>query len=76
MADETSKAGVFFDTKSNKVVNSMPEEGVQIVAPGGEITVEVQKDIDRYKDIENGVERPVGTVGTKGTIAPDTKASK
>jgi hypothetical protein len=35
MADEISKNGVWFDTKHQKVVDSQPEEGVQIVAPGG-----------------------------------------
>lgn len=66
MADENlSKNGVYFDTKNSKVVESPPEEGVQLVAPGGEITPAVQDDIDRYRDIENGVERPVETVRTR-----------
>lgn len=62
---ETSKSGVFFDTQNNKVVNSQPVEGVQIVAPGGEITPTVQADIDRYTDVENGVESAPATVTTR-----------
>lgn len=64
MAD-TSKNGVFFDTKNNKVVQSQPEEGVQIVAPGQEITPDRQADIDRYTDVQNGVVNEPETVTTK-----------
>lgn len=64
---EISKNGVYFDTKSKKVVKSPPEEGVQLVAPGGEITEAVQADIDRYADVENGVEHAVETVTTQST---------
>lgn len=53
-----SKNGVFFDTKANKVVESEPEEGVQIVAPGAEITADLQADIDRYKDAAAGKSEP------------------
>lgn len=65
MANETSKNGVFFDTKAGKVVKTQPEEGIQIVAPGGEITPAVQEDIDRYTDIENGVESTPEPVTTE-----------
>lgn len=44
---ETSKDGVWVDTKSGEVVNGpQPEEAIQLVAPGGEITADVQKRID------------------------------
>lgn len=66
MADENlSESGVFFDTKNNKVVESPPEEGVQIVAPGGELTQAVKDDIARYRDIENGVVSEPETVTTQ-----------
>lgn len=37
MADEVSKSGVFIDSKSGKVVEQQPEEGIQLVPPGGTI---------------------------------------
>jgi hypothetical protein len=70
-----SKDGVFFDTKNQKVVQSPPEEGVQLVAPGGEVTPDAQADIDRYTDIENGVVREPETVTTasvRGKAKTDT----
>lgn len=74
-----SAGGVFFDTKNQKVVQSPPEEGVQLVAPGGEITPEAQADIDRYTDIENGVVREPETITTdsvrgKGKAKADAEA--
>ena len=44
----TSK-GVWFDTKTGKVVESQPEEGVQLVAPGVEASPDDQKRVDTYK---------------------------
>jgi hypothetical protein len=35
---DTSKTGIWVDTKTGKVVETQPEEGVQLVAPGGEVT--------------------------------------
>jgi hypothetical protein len=35
--DQVSKGGVFIDTKTGQVVESQPEEGIQLVAPGGVI---------------------------------------
>lgn len=47
MADEkVSKGGVFIDTKTGKVVQSQPEEGIQLVAPGGTIDDAAQAAID------------------------------
>lgn len=37
MADEVSKTGVYVDSKTGKVVNSPPEEGIQLVPAGGTI---------------------------------------
>lgn len=49
MAESVSKNGVFIDTKTGKVVESKPEEGVQLVAPGDTIDADVQKRIDNAK---------------------------
>lgn len=61
---EVSQTGVFFDTKANKVVDSQPEEGVQIVAPGGEITADAEKEIERWRDVEAGNPAPVAEAVT------------
>lgn len=50
MADTVSKSGVYIDTKTGKVVEKQPEEGVQLVAPGGTIDASVQQQIDWAKD--------------------------
>jgi hypothetical protein len=49
MAEEISKSGVFIDTKTGKVVESQPEEGVQLVAPGGVVTPEAERQIKAAK---------------------------
>lgn len=48
MTDEVSKTGVFLDP-DGKVVTSQPEEGVQLVAPGGVIDANAQRAIDAAK---------------------------
>lgn len=45
-----SESGVFFDSVANRVVDAPPVEGVQIVAPGAEVTPAVQVVIDRYQE--------------------------
>lgn len=49
MADSVSKNGVWIDTKNGKVVESCPEEGVQLVPPGGTIDAATQQLIDDAK---------------------------
>lgn len=41
-------SGVWYDTKSEKVVKSQPEEGIQLSAPGAEPTPDEQRRIDVY----------------------------
>ncbi len=41
-----SKSGVFVDSKSGEVVYSEPEEGVQIVAPGGVVDANARARIE------------------------------
>lgn len=45
---ETAPNGVYLDLKTNKVVRKQPEEGYQLVRPGGEITAEKQALIERF----------------------------
>lgn len=49
MANDTSKNGLWIDTRTNKVVDSEPVEGRLLVAPDGEITAAVQAVIDAAK---------------------------
>ncbi len=56
MAD--TKSGVWFDSKSRKVVKSQPEEGIQLAAPGAEITPDVQASIDQYEGIDEQATAP------------------
>lgn len=50
--DYVSAGGVFFDTKTHRVVDTVPEEGVQLAAPGSVVTDAVRAEIDAYKAIE------------------------
>jgi hypothetical protein len=50
---EKSESGVYVDTKTNKVVESVPEEGVQLVAPGGTIDDEAKRNIEAHKAVED-----------------------
>lgn len=64
MADEVSKSGVFIDTKSGKVVNSPPEEGVQLVRPGGTIDTATAAAIANAKTAASGETSEPQTVTT------------
>lgn len=46
--------GKWFDTRTNTVVDSAPEEGVQIVAPGQEMTAALEADVKRYEEQGDG----------------------
>lgn len=61
----TISTGVWFDLKSQQVVDSPPEEGVQIVAPGAEETPALLAEVQRYRDMADGVSR-VDTITTTG----------
>lgn len=41
--------GVWLDSKTGKVVESQPEEGVQLVAPGTESTPDAERLIEVYR---------------------------
>lgn len=41
--------GVWFDTKAGKVVESQPEEGVVLLAPGVEPTPDDERRVAAYK---------------------------
>jgi hypothetical protein len=50
MADEeVSENGKFLDTKEGKIVDSQPEEGVQLIAPGVVVTPEHKSTVERYE---------------------------
>lgn len=68
MADEVSKTGVYRDLKTGKVVHSPPEEGIQLVPPGGIIDAAAQAQIDAEKAGASGKSEPK-TVTTE-SVAP------
>lgn len=49
MAGEVSKSGVFIDLKTGKVVEKQPEEGIQLVPPGGVVTPNAEAQIKAAK---------------------------
>lgn len=53
-ADEKApvSTGVYFDSASGRIVDSPPVEGVQLAAPGVELTPAVQALIDRFAESE------------------------
>jgi hypothetical protein len=54
MADEVSKNGVYVDSKTGKVVNSPPEEGIQLVPAGGTIDSAAAAAIEAAKAAHSG----------------------
>ena len=54
MADDVSKTGVFIDLKTDKVVERQPEEGIQLVAPGGQVTPAAAKRIENERAARSG----------------------
>lgn len=50
---EVSKTGVWIDTRTGKTVSKQPEEGIQLVAPGGEIDARTQAALDAAKAVED-----------------------
>ena len=56
--------GVWLDSKTGKVVESQPEEGVQLVAPGVEATPDEQARVDAYKAAVAEEKSPAKTVKT------------
>jgi hypothetical protein len=50
---EISATGVFWDSQAQQVVESQPTEGIQLCAPGSELTKTVKDDIDRWREVES-----------------------
>jgi hypothetical protein len=69
---EKSEKGIYFDSKAGKVVDGPPEEGVQIVPPGGEVDADAKSDIARY----NGDAPPVTAVVVDPEPADDPAPEK
>lgn len=76
MADEVSETGVYIDTKTGKVTDSPPEEGIQLVPAGGTIDNATQKQIDAAKAAASGAgqQETVDLSATEDTA--DTKTSQ
>lgn len=64
MADEVSKTGVYVDSKTGKVVNSPPEEGIQLVPAGGTIDSTAAAAIAAAKAAHSGAGDEPETVTT------------
>jgi hypothetical protein len=74
MADDTktTKSGVWFDTKARKVVESEPEEGILLAAPGAELTPTVNATIEQYRSVDEDATDP-NTVTTATAKSPSAK---
>ena len=57
--------GVWFDTKTEKVVTSQPEEGVQLTSPNTETTPDEERVIDLYKNPDSDGDKTVTTKAGK-----------
>ena len=73
MADDVSKTGVFIDTKTGEVVESQPEEGIQLVPPGGTIDPAAAQAIEAAKKAASGESEPK-TVTTTTAEPPKGRA--
>lgn len=76
MADEVSKSGVFIDTKTGKVVNSQPEEGVQLVPAGGTIDADTAALIDMAKTAASGAGKEPVVEDLSATDEGDAQPAK
>lgn len=70
MANENvSKTGKWVDVQTGKVVSSQPEEGRQLVAPGGELTPDVKAAISAA---EAAAQAPVETATDPNAVEKAT----
>jgi len=70
MTDEVSKSGVFIDNSTGKVTTSQPEEGVQLVSPGGVIDDQAARAIEVAKAASTDDPKPV----TSGPTTTDSRS--
>ncbi len=66
--------GVWLDTKARKIVKSEPEEGVLVVAPGSEVTPQVEELIAVYEDALVETADEPAAVETATVKTPSRKA--
>lgn len=78
MADEIATAGKWYDTKEGKVVDSQPEEGIQLLAEGSPIPRDFEHTVAQYEtatdsepveakaDTGGGPSKTVSTSSVKG----------
>lgn len=68
---DTSKNGVWIDTKTDKVVDDQPEEGIQLVAPGGVITPATAKQIEALRNPPKTPSTVDLSMTTEATVAAE-----
>lgn len=73
MSDERSLTGLWVDTatKCQVVVDSQPEEGLQLVPKGGFITPDVARNIERARALQASLEAQAA-VGSQTDPVPPT----
>lgn len=82
MAKTKTTTGVWLDKDSGKIVTKAPHRGRLLVAPGHEVTDELQADIDRQKadfdtfaDTQAAVEAPAQAAVSTTPKAPAKRAA-
>lgn len=83
MSDVEISSGVWWDLKTEKVVESAPEEGIQLIAPGSVVTPAHRAAVDRYREIERPSSdddaQPVETAtddGSENAVSTDSVKRK
>jgi len=76
-ADSVSKSGIWIDTKTGKLVESQPEEGVQMVPAGGTIDPTTAAQLDAIRDADkpkaNAPAANAPTAVTTADVAPQRR---
>lgn len=63
--DSVCTTGLWVDTKTGQVVESRPEEGIQLCPPGGELSPDVKLNIDMAREAAPVVEKPAKPAAKK-----------
>lgn len=74
MAKTKTTTGVWLDKDSGKIVTTAPHRGRLLVAPGHEVTDELQADIDRQKADHDTFTATQAAVEAPSKAAEPTKA--
>lgn len=73
---EISETGVFVDSKTGQIVHSQPEEGVQLVPPGSEITPAMKDAIKAAELVAAGGGEVANAVTTSDVEHTTTEADE